>query len=189
MEKEKRKEKMVEKKQKQAGEEGKADKADFRGCFVLQKLSTRLQCAFLPPPALLGCALKGAGKQSHRNCWRFTWTQNRGALRERKLLSDPCTTNHDGDGAGPETGERAGRKPAESSLFLQRSHWQHWQVRLHRDTAAHQIHVHSRSLSLHSWKEEPKGFEQRVKFFKVSVAICSLNPVPEAQELSHITVT
>lgn len=122
MEKEKRREKMVEKKAKTYRREGGGRQAVFRGRFVLQKLSTRLQCAFHPPPYLLGCAHKGAGKQSRRSCRRFTSTQNRGALRERKLPSDPCTTNHDGNSYRPkDSRESAGRKPAESSLFLQRS--------------------------------------------------------------------
>lgn len=50
------------------------------------------------------------------------------------------------------------------------------------------ISVHSRSLCLNSSKEEPKGFGQRVKFFQVSVAICSLNPLPEAQEISDLNI-
>lgn len=91
--------------------------------------------------------------------------------------------------------ERAGRKPAESSLFLQRSHSQAAQTleQSKSDCTGIQLliktHVHRESLSLSSSKEDPKGFGQRVKFFKVSVAICSLNPVPEAHELSHVTVT
>lgn len=78
--------------------------------------------------------------------------------------------------------ERAGRKPAESSLFLQGSHSQAAQtleqsksdctgIQLHI-----KIHIHRRSLCLNFSKEEPKGFGQSVKFFKLSVAIWSLKP-------------
>lgn len=74
MEKEQKKEKMVEKKAKTCRREGEGRQTVFRGHFVLQKLSTHLQCAFQPPPYLLGHAHKGAGKQSHRSCRRFAST-------------------------------------------------------------------------------------------------------------------
>jgi len=74
MEKEKRKEKMIENKGKTCRREVEGRQAVFRDCFVLQKLSTHLQCAFHPPPYLLGHTHKGKGKQSHRSCRRFTST-------------------------------------------------------------------------------------------------------------------
>lgn len=54
MEKEKRKEKMVEKKAKTCRREGEGRQTVFRGHFVLQKLSTHLQCAFLSPSLFTG---------------------------------------------------------------------------------------------------------------------------------------
>lgn len=85
--------------------------------------------------------------------------------------------------------ERAGRKlQRAASSCRNHTHRQQTLEQSESDCTGIQlhikIHVHS-SLSLNSSKEDPKGFGQRVKFFKVSVAICSLNPAPEAQELSY----
>lgn len=73
------------------------------------------------PPCSLGSACRGR-KAIRQGLLKVTSTQNRGALRERKLLSDPCAGSWRGECHGHGMCGEGWGKPARRKLFLESGH-------------------------------------------------------------------